>query len=261
MKPRNQNNTAFKLKLLGAIAGNLSIILHPVLAQAGSSIDIKNNSFSKTEQNLVTPEEEVKSFNGEGLSFTGNAPEGDYTLTLEQRSAKFELPSLLNIGGSYDFISGKNRITGMANFTSNSFSRDFIGAGIEYAFNEMFMLRGGYRHELGGLLTTADASVYTGLSGGVSLEVPTNKKNENKFGIDIAIVGKVYWQHIKVHVGGKAAVRDWRACARNCQRRNQQPMKGNQPMKKAIRSGCESLPSYKLAGFETFAEWSKAGCP
>ena len=71
-----------------------------------------------------------------------------------------------------------------------------------------------------------------------------------------------YYQSNGWKVGGKASVKDWRACARNCQRRsNQQPMKGNQPMKKAIRSGCESLPSYKLAGFETFAEWSKAGCP
>lgn len=70
-----------------------------------------------------------------------------------------------------------------------------------------------------------------------------------------------YYQSNGWKVGGKAPVKDWRACARNCQRRNQQPMKGNQPMKKAIKSGCESLPSYKLAGFETFAEWAKAGCP
>ena len=69
-----------------------------------------------------------------------------------------------------------------------------------------------------------------------------------------------YYESNGWKVGEKAAVKDWRACARNCQRRNQQP-KGNQPMKKPVRSGCESLPSYKLAGFETFAEWSKAGCP
>ena len=70
-----------------------------------------------------------------------------------------------------------------------------------------------------------------------------------------------YYQSNGWKVGGKAAVKDWRACARNCQRRNNQQPKGNQIMKKPVRSGCESLPSYKLAGFETFAEWSKAGCP
>jgi opacity protein-like surface antigen len=132
-------------------------------------------------------------FSGEGLSFTGNSPEGDYTLTLEQRSAKFELPSLLNIGGSYDFIFDKNRVTVMGNFTSNSFGRDHIGGGVEYAFSEMFMVRGGYRYEIGGVLSTADASAYTGLSGGVSLDVPTNKKNDNKFGIDYSYRASNPW--------------------------------------------------------------------
>jgi hypothetical protein len=132
-------------------------------------------------------------FSGEGLSFTGNSPEGDYTLTIEQRSAKFDLPSLLNIGGSYDFISGKNRLTAMANFTSNSFGRDYIGGGVEYAFNEMFMVRGGYRHEMGGLISTTDASADTGLSAGASLEVPTSKKTENKFGIDYSYRASNPW--------------------------------------------------------------------
>lgn len=123
-------------------------------------------------------------YSGEGFSFTGNAPEGDYTLTLNQRSAKFEMPSLLNIGGSYDFLFGKNRLTVLGNFTSNSFGRDYIGGGVEYAFSEMFMVRGGYRHETGGVISNADKSVETGLAAGASLEVPTSKKGDSKFGID-----------------------------------------------------------------------------
>lgn len=149
-----------------------------------------NIHFGISLRNVGTP----MRYSGEGLSFTGNSPEGDYSLTLEQRSAKFEMPSLLNIGGSYDFLFGKNRITTLGNFTSNSFGRDFIGAGIEYAFNEMFMLRGGYRQEFGGSLSVADASVYTGLSGGVSIEVPTNKKGDNKFGIDYSYRASNPWQ-------------------------------------------------------------------
>lgn len=132
-------------------------------------------------------------YSGEGLSFTGNSPEGDYSLTLEQRSAKFELPSLLNIGGSYDFLFGKNRLTTMGNFTSNSFGRDYIGGGLEYAFDEMFMLRGGYRLETGGAISNNDASVYTGLSGGVSIEVPTNKKGDTTFGIDYSYRASNPW--------------------------------------------------------------------
>lgn len=140
-----------------------------------------NIHFGISLRNIGTP----MRYSGEGMSFTGQAPEGDYTLTLESRSAKFEMPSLLNIGGSYDFLFGTtNRLTLMGNFTSNSFGRDFIGGGVEYAFNEMFMIRGGYRYETGGSLAANDASVYTGLSGGVSIEVPTNKKTDAKFGID-----------------------------------------------------------------------------
>jgi hypothetical protein len=72
-----------------------------------------------------------------------------------------------------------------------------------------------------------------------------------------------YYQSNGWKVGGKASVKDWRACARNCQRRsNQQLTKGNnQPMKKPIKSGCESPPTYKLAGFNTHSDWVEAGCP
>ena len=71
-----------------------------------------------------------------------------------------------------------------------------------------------------------------------------------------------YYQSNGWKVGGKASVKDWRACARNCQRRsNQQPTKGTQPMKKPIKSGCESPPTYKIMGFQTLEAWEKAGCP
>lgn len=61
-------------------------------------------------------------------------------------------------------------------------------------------------------------------------------------------------------VGGRAAVKDWRACARNCQRRNQN-QKGTQPIKPTTRSQCESLPTYKVMGFKTREAWVEAGCP
>ena len=69
-----------------------------------------------------------------------------------------------------------------------------------------------------------------------------------------------YYESNGWRVGGKAPVKDWRACARNCQRRNQQP-KGNQPMKKPIKSGCESPPTYKLMGYASREDWVNAGCP
>lgn len=128
-------------------------------------------------------------FGGEGLSFQGDNPgsQGSYTLTYDQRSAKFELPSVLNIGLSYDFLlNTKNRITPVGNFTSNSFSRDQIGAGLEYSFREMFFLRGGYRYDLGITSDAADKNVYSGISAGASIEVPLSKEGSNRFGIDYA---------------------------------------------------------------------------
>ena len=71
-----------------------------------------------------------------------------------------------------------------------------------------------------------------------------------------------YYESNGWKVGGRAPVKDWKACARNCQRRNQTTnTKGNQPMKPAQRSQCESLPTYKVMGFATHADWVKAGCP
>lgn len=127
-------------------------------------------------------------YGGDGLTFRGQSPEGDYTMTLEQRSQGFELPSLLNIGGSYDFKFGgdaspDHRLTVAANFTSHSFSQDQFGGGMEYSFKEMIMLRGGYNYQSD--LTDADKRVtaLTGFSSGITFELPV-KKNGPKVGLD-----------------------------------------------------------------------------
>ncbi|MFK8101503.1 MAG: PorV/PorQ family protein [Saprospiraceae bacterium] len=126
-------------------------------------------------------------FAGEGLSTQLAPPSGDGgdQLTYNVRVSGFELPSVLNVGVSYDFLlNAKNRLTAIGNFTANSFSRDQIGGGLEYAFNEMFMLRGGYKYDFG--QNEAEASVYTGLSGGLSVVVPFKKGSASKVAIDYA---------------------------------------------------------------------------
>lgn len=125
------------------------------------------------------------SFGGQGLSqqLSVAADNQDYQLTFDTRSSSFELPSALNIGLSYDFIlAEKHRITVLGNFTSNSFSRDQIGGGVEYAFNDMFMLRGGYKYDLDQNLD--EQNVYTGIAGGLSVQVPVSKSSNTSFGID-----------------------------------------------------------------------------
>jgi len=126
-------------------------------------------------------------YRGDGLAIQLATPQSSsYLLTVDQRSEKFELPSTLNIGGAYDILFDKHRITLMGNFTSNSFSRDFLGGGLEYAFNDMFMIRGGYRYEDGinGALDFDERSTFeTGLAAGVTLQMPL--KNEgSKFAVD-----------------------------------------------------------------------------
>lgn len=121
-------------------------------------------------------------FDGEGITLEVPNPNGNgTTLRIRQRVSRFELPSLLNIGLSYDFYVGeRNRITAAGNFTSNSFSRDNIGAGVELSIREMFMVRAAYKYEIGTTSAeTVDAPLYTGPAAGATLSLPISKENPN----------------------------------------------------------------------------------
>ena len=146
-----------------------------------------NFKFGISLRNVGSP----MAFGGEGLSFRTDNPGGstDFDITVSQRAAKFELPSALNIGLSYDFLLGQDdivRLTPLANFTANSFSKDQIGGGIEFAFKEMFMVRAGYKYDMGKEIEGLSDNAYTGLSAGATIEVPFKKGNPNRFGIDYA---------------------------------------------------------------------------
>ncbi len=141
-----------------------------------------NIRFGISLRNIGTP----MSFSGDGLATQLQSPQG-YNFTVDQRTAKYELPSALNIGFGYDFHFGDpHRLSLMGNFTSNSFTRDYIGGGLEYAFREMFMLRAGYRYEdgvTGALSLEERAAVYTGIAAGASIAVPF-KEGGPAVGID-----------------------------------------------------------------------------
>lgn len=119
-------------------------------------------------------------FGGEALAadaFVDGEP-----VTLNQRAAGFEMPSVLNIGISYDLLTGleDHRVSLHGNFTANSFGRDQLGGALEYAFRERFLLRGGYRTDM----ETSDLTegpLYDGLSGGASVRVPLSKENRNTY--------------------------------------------------------------------------------
>ena len=122
--------------------------------------------------------------------------------TLESRSASYELPTMLVLGLSYDFlIWGKeyegwskedkmdegltrddaaHRITLAGSFTANSFSKDIITIGAEYALGQIFMLRAGYSVEAGKGMFKADEMTtwYTGPSLGATFGIPLMSKKK-----------------------------------------------------------------------------------
>ena len=126
-------------------------------------------------------------FGGQGLNFSTTNPDGtqSYPLTYEKKAANFELPSQLNIGAAYDILpTEKLKLTGLVNFTSNAFSRDEVGGGLELGIGSLFALRGGYKYELGSTATDANQSVYTGLAAGLSFNIPFGKGSDQAISID-----------------------------------------------------------------------------
>jgi len=129
-------------------------------------------------------------YSGDGMSFRGIVPPNGVDMTVEHRSAEFELPTQVKIGLAYDFNFGVGqRITLAGNFTSNSFSKDQIHIGLEYDFKNILLLRGGFLYENGINPFIKDdysdrTTVFTGPTGGVSLRIPLNKENGSSFSID-----------------------------------------------------------------------------
>jgi len=128
-------------------------------------------------------------YSGDGLSFRGIVPPNTVQMTVEHRSAEYELPTQVKIGLAYDFNFGiGQRITVAGNFTSNSFSKDQIHLGVEYDFKNILMVRGGYLYESGVNPFKDDyedrTTVFTGPTGGVSLRLPLNKETGSVFSID-----------------------------------------------------------------------------
>jgi hypothetical protein len=123
-------------------------------------------------------------FSGQGLNESSVLSTGA-VLNLSKNSAQFELPSQLNIGAAYDILpEAKMRLTAVGNFTSNAFSRDELGGGLEFGYGNYFMVRGGYKYEVGTTSADVNRSVFTGVCGGISVEIPFNKSGEQKLSID-----------------------------------------------------------------------------
>jgi hypothetical protein len=123
-------------------------------------------------------------FKGDGLSIRSFLPGQESQFTVEHRSAEFEMPSQLNIGGSYAFlISEMHTFTLAAAFVSNAFNKDQYIIGGEYQLKNYLMLRGAYTYE-DGITTNERTTALTGPSGGVTIQVPINKEKNSLFSVD-----------------------------------------------------------------------------
>lgn len=124
-------------------------------------------------------------FGGDGLTYQAQANNSNLIFNL--RTESFELPTQLNIGAGYDIkMAEQHRLSIMGNFSSNAFSSDQLGGGLEYAFKNILVLRGGYKYETGGMgdfSTESRMTVYTGLSAGLSLNLPL-KTDGPSIGVD-----------------------------------------------------------------------------
>jgi hypothetical protein len=123
-------------------------------------------------------------FRGDGVSFKGETANGTIH-TMEWREREFELPSLIRIGASYDVLQSEmHTVQIAAAFTSNSFTKDNFHLGAEYSFMEYLQVRGGFIYEDGIMDDAERTTVFTGLTGGLSVMVPLSKENGTRFALD-----------------------------------------------------------------------------
>ena len=97
------------------------------------------------------------------------------------------MPSLLSIGGSYDFIFNEsNKLNLGIGFTANSFSNDQYRIGLDYGMtNERmaFNIRGGYVYEKNLLDVENRSNALVGPTAGFSIDALVGK-SKNALGVE-----------------------------------------------------------------------------
>jgi hypothetical protein len=129
-------------------------------------------------------------YGGDGLSVKLQNPTTGIDYTVNQRAAKFNLPTLMNIGASYDIRLDKteetyfHRLTTAATFTNNAFASNQLTLGLEYGYKKMLQLRAGFAYEKGIFNYDERTNAFTGAMAGFTFEVPVKKDSKTTFGLD-----------------------------------------------------------------------------
>jgi len=107
---------------------------------------------------------------GEDLQRTVDIPyteAGTQAIDLRVEAQSFELPSTFEIGLAYDYrVNDQNGVTFAANYRNHNYGMDEVMGGIEYGFNDMFFIRGGYANAPEG---TADDNIF-GFTAGAGIK-------------------------------------------------------------------------------------------
>ncbi len=182
---------SYAQKFIESIRGGVNIKLYTSSSQ---NLNVSAVAFDAGVQYVTGDEQELKfgvtlrnvgpsaSYKGDGLSVVLTAPQSGtaFQQAYNQRSAQFELPTSLTLGGSYDFNFSGQRVTVAGSFQSNSFQKDEYTVGAEYSFKDIAMIRAGYT-----VYDNSDfeqrTTVFSGLGMGVSFDVPLG---ESTFKLD-----------------------------------------------------------------------------
>ncbi len=131
----------------------------------------------------------VMQYKGDGLSNQATYVSSGSIATLNQRSATYELPSLLAIGASYDFIFNEsNKLNVAFGFTANSFSSDQYALGLDYGIAKekvAFNLRAGFVYEKNIFSAENRSNALVGPSAGFSVDALVGE-SKSALGIEYA---------------------------------------------------------------------------
>jgi hypothetical protein len=129
----------------------------------------------------------VMHYKGDGLAQQVSYISNESIASLEERSATFELPSLLSVGGSYDIIlDPKNKLNIALGFTANSFMKDQYRIGFDYGMTNnkyAFNIRAGYCYEKDIRDQVNASNALVGPSFGFSIDALVGK-NKNALGLE-----------------------------------------------------------------------------
>ena len=127
-------------------------------------------------------------FGGDGLNRRVKINDrNNFDSGLEIPAADFELPVVLSLGASYDFLFGDDDhcIATMLTFNSNAGYYNQLGLGIEYRYKKFLMLRGGYLGDETLVQGESRFEAHTGLAMGATLQAPFKTGKKNALGEDV----------------------------------------------------------------------------